>query len=127
MAQIYYMLNEKLSSELKHAILQALEQRILEPMRLTFKNDSWMINKHYWTQVDNNWNIVCWTSIAFVGLVTLNDQAERDYFITQAFKNTQKFLNNLRDDGFYNEGKVSCELLLMKIIKVNVNLRNRLL
>ena len=127
MAQIYYMLNQKLSLKVKQLILDTLELRILEPMRLTFYNDSWAVGKHYWMQVENNWNIVCWTSVAFIGLVTLKNQIERDYFISKAFQNTQKFLNNIRDDGYFNEGIKKILTYLIIFHKFSLILRDGLL
>ena len=104
LAQIYYMLKEKLSTKVKEIILNSLQKRILEPMRLQLLNDSFIIKKHYWTRTDNNWNVVCWTNVAFVALTIIEDLDERDIFIRQAFQNTQLFLNNILKDGYFNEG-----------------------
>ena len=104
LAQIYYMLNETLSKDVKDIVLKSLITRIVEPMRLQFSNNSWVVKHHYWSQTDNNWNVVCWTNVAFVALTIIEDQYERDYFIRQAFQNTQLFLNNILEDGYFNEG-----------------------
>jgi hypothetical protein len=98
------MLKKKLSIEVKKIVLNSLTKRIIDPMRLQFLNDTKINGYHYWRKTDNNWNVVCWTSVAFVALVILKDQVERDYFLRQTFENTQLFLDNLRDDGYFSEG-----------------------
>ena len=66
-AQIYYMFEEKLSQETKTNILNALNERIFNPMRLSFANDTWIKGKHFWEDKDNNWNPVCWSGVVIAG------------------------------------------------------------
>ena len=71
LAQIYYMLSNKLSTGVKTKLLNTLESRIFSPMRLSFNNDTWIKSKHFWETANNNWNAVCWTGVTFAYIYIL--------------------------------------------------------
>ena len=87
-------------------------------MRLSFQNNSWIKHVQHWEKSDNNWNVVCWSSLAVIGLTVLSDQKERDYFIKKAFKNTRFFLNSIHTDGYFIEGSFSfyCFFFFWKLL-----------
>jgi hypothetical protein len=68
-AQTYYMFEEKLSQATKTNVLNALNERIFQPMRLSFANDTWIKTKHFWEDKDNNWNAVCWSGVVLSGKI----------------------------------------------------------
>ena len=98
------MLEERLSERTKKNILDSLENRIFNPMRQSFANNTWLKKIQYWEKDDNNWNVVCWSCVAFTALAALPNKTEREFFINKAFTDTQFFFNNLREDGYFNEG-----------------------
>ena len=104
LAQIYYMLSEKLSTSVKTKLLNTLESRIFSPMRLSFNNDTWIKSKHFWETANNNWNAVCWTGVTFAAVASLTNQADRDLFVHMAFKGSLSFFGGFRPDGYYTEG-----------------------
>ena len=61
------MFKEKLSEATKTNVLNALDKRIFQPMKLSFANDSWIKSKHSWETSEDNWNPVCWAGVILSG------------------------------------------------------------
>ncbi len=98
------MLQHKLSAATKTNILNALENRIFKPMRLSFNNDPWIKNRHYWETSEDNWNTVCWSGIAIAALAGNPNQADRDIFVQNAIKGAQHSWGAFKSDGYFHEG-----------------------
>ena len=110
------MFKDKLSDEIKYGIVNAIEARIINPLRKTYQNDEWLKGKHFWTDQVNNWSVVCWTGVIFAVMTTLNNQTERDFYVEQGLKRSQNFFHAFQEDGFYSEGELKFQIITHYII-----------
>lgn len=94
LAETLFVLNDKLSADIKHRISLALREKIVKNMEC----------RTFWweTKKGNNWAAVCAGS---VGLVYLYAFPERfDLVKSRIFDCMKTYLNSLDDDGYCGEG-----------------------
>lgn len=100
LAQSIYLLDDKLSPEVKQIALNALDKKVFAPFTNRVKSGklySWMT----WTL---NWNSVCLAGIVGAATAVIPDKAERAFFIAVAEQYHTYGLDGYSDDGYCSEG-----------------------
>jgi len=100
LAQIAYMLDDKLSPEVRARIQCALQEKVFRPIRRCIEKDSLF----YWFTVTNNWNSVCLAGVTGAALASLPDKEERAFFTAIAEKFHSYGMEGYGDDGYCSEG-----------------------
>ncbi|MCC8187123.1 MAG: glycoside hydrolase family 88 protein [Bacteroides sp.] len=100
LAQLVYMLDDKLSFEVRARVQCALQEKVFRPIRKCIENDSLF----YWFTVTNNWNSVCLAGVTGAATAVLTDKEERAFFIAVAEKSHEYGMKGYGDDGYCSEG-----------------------
>ncbi len=100
LAQCIYMLDDKISEQTLEIVMQAVREKIFDPIRRCIETDSLF----YWFTVKNNWNSVCLAGVTGAALTLLKEKEERAFFIHVAEKYYSYGLEGYGDDGYCSEG-----------------------
>tara|TARA_R110002124_G_scaffold124635_12_gene283717 strand:+ start:1231 stop:3147 length:1917 start_codon:yes stop_codon:yes gene_type:complete len=101
MAQVLYLLGDKLSPTTRKNIKAALHTRAFNPILATIAGND---RNHNWLTSTNNWNAVCLSGITGAALTTLTDKKERAKFVAIAERYVQNFIAGFHNDGYCTEG-----------------------
>ena len=104
MAQTLYMLEDKISSQTKNNVLNAINTRVIKPMDLHLAGNQTILKKHWWKNAPENLNVVCWSGVARIALTTISDPVKRNNYVTAALTGAQHSWDAWRKDGFMGEG-----------------------
>ncbi len=101
LSQTVFLLDDKLSTEVRTDLIENLYQRAFNPLLETIdgKNDF-----HWWLTGTNNWNAACLEGITTAALTLLPDKIERAKFIAIAERYSENFIAGFLDDGYCTEG-----------------------
>ena len=100
LAQALYLLGDKLSPEIVQEVKEALEIRIFNPMRRSFKTGS----GNGWLRVTSNWNAVCLAGVTGAALASLEDVSDRALFVAMAEHFAKYSIKGFSEGGYCNEG-----------------------
>ncbi|MGV8090575.1 MAG: hypothetical protein AB2L24_01740 [Mangrovibacterium sp.] len=100
-AQLVYLLGDKLSPEIRKQAIAALYQRVFNPLLKTIETQN---NDHTWITATNNWNAVCLSGVACAALTVIPDKSERATFVAIAERYIKNFVAGFLDDGYCTEG-----------------------
>lgn len=101
LAQILFMLGDRLSPETKAEVAAALEARVFAPIRQTLTRGG---KAHWWLQAKHNWNAVCLKGVTGAALATLPDRRDRALFVAGAEKFIGNYVAGFPADGYSVEG-----------------------
>ncbi len=101
MSQAVYLLDDKLSSQVRIDLIASLYKRAFCPLFETLKGKN---NYHWWLTGTNNWNAVCLEGVTTAALTLLSDKVERAKFIVIAERYSKNFIAGFLDDGYCTEG-----------------------
>jgi hypothetical protein len=104
LANVTYMLGDKVPPSLKQKIVTTIDERIYKPIELaviTLPNGK---TTEWWTECDHNWNSVCWNGVVGATLTLHPDKLFRAKIIAAALVKIQLFLEGFPKDGYCYEG-----------------------
>jgi hypothetical protein len=58
------MFSEKISKYTINNCLNTIEKRLIQPMDLHFSGDPDILHRHWWKDIQENMNVVCWGAVA---------------------------------------------------------------
>lgn len=102
LAQALYMLDDKLSPEIRKIVYDSLERRVFHPVRLALEEQNLDIAP--WIMKTNNWNSVCWSGVIAAAMAVIPDKYERAYFLAAAEYYSQNAMDGYKSDGYCTEG-----------------------
>lgn len=100
LAQCIYILDDKLSVDIKAQAMCAFREKVFRPIRRCLEDGK----PFYWFTVTNNWNSVCLAGVTGAALALLPDKEERAFFIAAAEKYHIYGMKGYNDDGYCSEG-----------------------
>ena len=100
-AQVLYLLGDKLSPGVRKEALAAIYQRAFTPLLTTIGTRD---GRHGWLTGTNNWNAVCLSGVAGAALTVIQDKEERATFVAIAERYIKNFVAGFLDDGYCTEG-----------------------
>lgn len=101
LAQALYMLGDRISNEVRAAVLDAMNDRIFNPLRKSLLSG---INNHWWLRTNNNWNAVCLKGSVGAALAVLEDRHDRALFVAAAEQFIRNYVSGFTEDGYTPEG-----------------------
>lgn len=104
LANVVYMLGDKVPEPVRAKVLAALEERIYKPIEkavITRPNGK---TTEWWTECDHNWNSVCWSGVVGATLAMHPDKAFRARIASAGMEKIQRFLEGFPADGYCYEG-----------------------
>ena len=100
LAQILWLLGDKVSPATRSKVLVALEQRIFSPLRKSFRTG----RDHWWLHAEMNWNPVCLAGSVGAALAVLPDRHDRALFAAAGEHYGRYYLKGFTPDGYCGEG-----------------------
>ena len=100
LAQSIYLLDDKLSPDVKKVAFVALDKMVFNPIRNCYKTEKlfpWMT----WTL---NWNSVCLAGVVGAATAVLPSKEDRSFFVAFAEQYHTYGLGGYTDDGYCSEG-----------------------
>lgn len=101
LGQALYVLGSKLDDATQAAVRQAIQQRVLDPVRRSYVKGG---KDHWWLQADHNWNAVCLKGLTGAALAVLASKEDRAVFMAGAEHYIQRYLSGFPADGYALEG-----------------------
>jgi hypothetical protein len=101
MAQAIFLLDDKLSPEIRKDILNVLYKRIFNPVLGTIAGKN---KDQWWLTTTSNWNAVCLAGVTGAALSAIPGKAERAEFVAIAEKYSKNSVIGFTDDGYCTEG-----------------------
>ncbi len=101
LAQVRYLLDDKLKPATRDRIVEALRKRAFNPVLATLAGEN---SDHGWLKSTNNWNAVCLSGVTGAALAVLSDKTERAQFVAMAERYHQNFIAGFLSDGYCTEG-----------------------
>lgn len=101
LGQALYLLNDKISDDVKQLVVEKLYKRVFNPVLKTVRT---LDTRHYWLTVTNNWNSVCLAGVTAAALAVIPDAKLRAEFVAMAEKYGENGIIGYRDDGYCTEG-----------------------
>ena len=100
LAQVLWLLGDKVSAGARAQVMAALEQRIFAPMRDSFRTGK----GNGWLHAEMNWNPVCLDGVVGTALAVLPTRAERGLFVAAGEHYSRFYLAGFTPDGYCGEG-----------------------
>jgi hypothetical protein len=100
-AQALYLLDDKLSAQLRAEVLNAMDKHVFAPVLRSIATGN---GDHYWLTVINNWNSVCLAGVTGAALAVIADKQERAKFVTIAERYSKNSIAGFTDEGYCTEG-----------------------
>lgn len=100
LAQTLHLLGGWLNSDLRQAVMEALEIRVFAPLRRsleTGRGNTWLTALH-------NWNAVCLAGVVPAALAVLQERTARAVHAAAAERYIRHYLDGFRRDGYTTEG-----------------------
>lgn len=101
-AEAFYLLGDRLPSDLRTKAIEVLRVKIFNPMQIALEKGN--NNTAVWLTNTNNWNAVCLSGVTGTALSILPSKAERALYVAVAEYYSQSSLLGYTDDGFCSEG-----------------------
>lgn len=105
LAEALYLLGDKIDPTVRQHLTDALNQRLLDPVRKTLatgKGNGWLGSTKNSNQ--NNWNAVCLSGVVGGALILLPDKSDRALFVALGEHYSNFYLNSYSSDGYCEEG-----------------------
>lgn len=99
-AQCVYMLDDKLSPEVKARVQCAFQEKVFRPVMRGLERN----RPFWWFTATNNWNSVCLAGVTGAALTLIPDREERAYFVAAAEKYNVYGMKGYAEDGYCSEG-----------------------
>ena len=96
-----YLLDDKLSTDIRRLIRENLEERIFTPYTDMAKGKR---SKNWWMTTTNNWNAVCLGGVTGSAMAVIESPQRRAFFIAAAEEYSKNFLKGFTNDGYCSEG-----------------------
>jgi len=100
-AQAVYLLDDKLSPELRTEVLDQMHKHVFDPVLRSVATGN---RDSYWLTVTNNWNAVCLDGVTGAALAVIPDKLERAKFVTIAERYAKNSIAGFTDEGYCTEG-----------------------
>jgi len=100
-AQAIYLLDDKLSPQLRTDVLKQLDKHVFAPVLKSIATGN---KDHYWLTVINNWNSVCLAGVTGAALAAIPDKQERAKFVAIAERYSKNSIAGFTDEGYCTEG-----------------------
>lgn len=100
LAQVLWLLGDRVEPALRGRVADALEQRIFAPFRETLRTGK----RHWWLRGSNNWNPVCLAGTVGAALASRPDRFDRALFVAAAEHYSRHYLEGFTSDGYCSEG-----------------------
>ena len=101
LGQALYMLDDKLSAEVRDAVVDSVYSRVFNPTRETFETGK---GNNSWIHRTDNWNSVCLNGVTGAALFLIKDAEERAYYVAAAEYYSRNSILGFTDDGYCTEG-----------------------
>jgi hypothetical protein len=101
LAEMLYLLGDKLDQGVARLVRENLDRRIFTPFRNMVEGRRQPI---WWLTTTNNWNAVCLSGVTGAALTLLEPACERAFFIAAAEHYSKNFLAGFTPDGYCSEG-----------------------
>ncbi|MCX7008561.1 MAG: heparinase II/III family protein, partial [Kiritimatiellaeota bacterium] len=99
-AQILWLLGDKISAGTRAKVMAALEQRIFAPLRESFRTGK----GNSWLRAEMNWNPVCLAGGVGAALTVLPDRNDRALFAAAGEHYGRYYMAGFTPDGYCGEG-----------------------
>lgn len=100
LAQTLYLLDDRLSAQIRERVMAALEERLFAPVLASIET-----GKHNgWLGAFHNWNAVCLSGVTGAALAVLPSRQERAKFACIGAAFSQRFIAGFNADGYCSEG-----------------------
>jgi hypothetical protein len=99
-AQLVYMLDDKLSPAVRAEVLGTFRERVFSPVAESLRTGQY----HDWLMVTSNWNAVCLSGVTGSAFSLLPDRRERAFFAAVAESYSRRFISGFNADGYCTEG-----------------------
>lgn len=100
LAQVLWLLGDKISPGTRAKLMAALEQRIFAPLRESFRTGK----GNWWLRAEMNWNPVCLSGSVGAALAVLPDRNDRALFAAAGEHYGRYYLAGFTPDGYCGEG-----------------------
>ncbi len=100
LAQILWLLGDKVSAGTRTQVLAKLEQRLFAPLRESFRTG----RGNSWLHAEMNWNPVCLAGSVGAALAVLPDRNDRALFVAAGEHYSRYYLAGFTPDGYCGEG-----------------------
>ncbi|MEO6521540.1 MAG: hypothetical protein ABIN91_07680 [Mucilaginibacter sp.] len=100
-AQALYLLDDKLSPQLRVDVLSQIDKHVFAPVLKSIATGN---KDHYWLTVINNWNSVCLAGVTGAALAVIPNKQERAKFVAIAEKYSKNSIAGFTDEGYCTEG-----------------------
>ncbi|MEI8291335.1 MAG: hypothetical protein WCH99_17845, partial [Verrucomicrobiota bacterium] len=100
LAQVLWLLGDKVSLDTRSKVMAALEQRIFSPLRQSFRTGK----GNGWLHAEMNWNPVCLSGGVGAALTVLSDRNDRALFAAAGEHYSRYYLAGFTADGYCGEG-----------------------
>jgi len=100
-AEVLYLLGNRLRPELRQRVLSTVDERVFAPLRKTFSSGN---KDNWWLHADHNWNAVCLKGAVAAALTVLPDRMDRAVFVAAAEQFIQNYVAGFSLDGYTSEG-----------------------
>ena len=100
LAQLLWLLGDKVSVGTRSKVAAALEQRIFSPLRRSFRTGK----GNGWLHAEMNWNPVCLSGGVGAALTVLPDRNDRALFAAAGEHYSRYYLTGFTADGYCGEG-----------------------
>ena len=109
LAIAYYLLDDKLSPEIRRRILERTDEWVLSPLFRAFAaSGKQEILKRspvmWWLDGVNNWNPYCYTRCVVIAMIMLESRRERAYVMAHALRLVPIYLSSFTPEGYITEG-----------------------
>lgn len=101
LAQVLYMLDDKISNEVREVVVDSIYSRVFNPVKRSLENGDM---NNTWIYRKDNWNSVCLNGVAGAALFLIPDKIERAYFAAMSEYYSQNSLHGFSNDGYCTEG-----------------------
>ena len=101
LGQVLYMLDDKLSSAVKRAVVDSIYSRVFIPTRETLETGR---GNNTWIHRTDNWNSVCLNGVTGAALFLIKNVYERAYYVVAAEYYSRNSILGFTDDGYCTEG-----------------------
>jgi len=101
MATAEWLLQDRLSPEMRQSITDNVRRRVVDPFVAMVKGERRMNN---WMVTNNNWNHVCLAGVVGAGLATAPERDVRALLVAAAEKYAMFGLKGFTPDGYCSEG-----------------------
>jgi hypothetical protein len=101
LAQLRYMLGDRLSRRTRELLDENLRCRVIDPFVQTVRGER---AAEWWFTGQSNWNAVCLANVACAALATIQSRDDRALVAAAAEKYSLNFLHGFTPDGYCSEG-----------------------